>query len=692
MSLPTFGQLLSEYMQRSGISDSELARSIGVRRQTIFRWKEGLVERPRAREDVLQCAKKLRLTDEERDRLLLAAGFAPMQLAPPVLREASAANATVFQETLPSSAIASAKDPESAIDEVQEGSAASLQSTALPEGMSPRLDSPPAIDPVPSGSSPLAPLSKEIRLPVEPAASSQRMPIPPTNRTTQAPSLALPPLMREILRLPTSHHLRWWPLGGALVIVVLLGLLWTRGAPFLITATPTLPPPATVLLHPPPQTPPQTLPADLVADEGETLLLVAQFTGVTLVERFDVAERIGEALSEQITTAPLMSTTVAIWPEEIPNAERARQVLAAANATMLIWGKYDSGRVRVNLETGDPQGSQKRDFTLTSADELVTTINSTVPHEIRLVALMALGRLLRNRGNYPAATAAFQGALVLDPEDQGAKATLNFYLGYLAEQGGSLRDLNRAVAYYTRAIELDNQLSIAYYNRGTVQIKRYGLLPPDEKRLVETLDAALADLRMVITYQPTYRDAYLNRGVAYYERDAPDDMAAALRDLSRAIALKADYAHAHYLRGLVQIRAGEGMGWVEDFQQTLALQPDHAGAISGLCWGYVLAQQAETALTYCDQAVELDTTGASRDSRGIAYAQLGRYAEAIADFRAYLALLQTQEPASLYERQRGPLIEQWIIQLEAGENPFGPTLLEKLRHRDHYDGDASADR
>ena len=67
MTLPTFGKLLSEYMSRSGISDSELARSIGVRRQTIFRWKEGLVERPRAREDVLQCAKKLRLSDEERD-------------------------------------------------------------------------------------------------------------------------------------------------------------------------------------------------------------------------------------------------------------------------------------------------------------------------------------------------------------------------------------------------------------------------------------------------------------------------------------------------------------------------------------------------------------------------------------------------------------------------------------------------
>ena len=49
----SFAELLSEYMARTGISDAELARGIGVRRQTIFRWKEGLVRRPRYREDVL---------------------------------------------------------------------------------------------------------------------------------------------------------------------------------------------------------------------------------------------------------------------------------------------------------------------------------------------------------------------------------------------------------------------------------------------------------------------------------------------------------------------------------------------------------------------------------------------------------------------------------------------------------------
>lgn len=79
----TFSELLREYIGRTGVSDAELARAVGVQRQTVFRWKEGLVARPRTAEDVLHLAAKLRLTPAERDELLLAAGFAPVTGPPP---------------------------------------------------------------------------------------------------------------------------------------------------------------------------------------------------------------------------------------------------------------------------------------------------------------------------------------------------------------------------------------------------------------------------------------------------------------------------------------------------------------------------------------------------------------------------------------------------------------------------------
>jgi hypothetical protein len=80
--METFAELLSYHIKRVGISDTELARTVGVSRQTIFRWREGLTGRPNGREDVLAIAEKLHLSSEERDTLLLVAGFRPDNIAP----------------------------------------------------------------------------------------------------------------------------------------------------------------------------------------------------------------------------------------------------------------------------------------------------------------------------------------------------------------------------------------------------------------------------------------------------------------------------------------------------------------------------------------------------------------------------------------------------------------------------------
>ncbi len=73
----SFGDLLTEYMSRTGIGDAELARRVNVNRLTLIRWREGVTERPRHRQDVARCADVLRLTQEERDEFLQAAGFQP---------------------------------------------------------------------------------------------------------------------------------------------------------------------------------------------------------------------------------------------------------------------------------------------------------------------------------------------------------------------------------------------------------------------------------------------------------------------------------------------------------------------------------------------------------------------------------------------------------------------------------------
>lgn len=93
----TFSELLREHVARAGVPDAELARAVGVQRQTVFRWKEGLVARPRSAEDVLRLSAKLRLTPAERDELLLAAGFPPVEM--PVVSEAVEESAGAVEPT-----------------------------------------------------------------------------------------------------------------------------------------------------------------------------------------------------------------------------------------------------------------------------------------------------------------------------------------------------------------------------------------------------------------------------------------------------------------------------------------------------------------------------------------------------------------------------------------------------------------
>ena len=107
--MQTFAELLTSYMERTGIGDAELARRIPVSRPTLIRWKEGVTTRPRYREDVVRCAELLRLTQEETDEILLAAGFSP-ETAPapedsPLPRELAAEPEPVRAETAPRSVI-----------------------------------------------------------------------------------------------------------------------------------------------------------------------------------------------------------------------------------------------------------------------------------------------------------------------------------------------------------------------------------------------------------------------------------------------------------------------------------------------------------------------------------------------------------------------------------------------------------
>jgi tetratricopeptide (TPR) repeat protein len=233
---------------------------------------------------------------------------------------------------------------------------------------------------------------------------------------------------------------------------------------------------------------------------------------------------------------------------------------------------------------------------------------------------------------------------------------------------GQAVDLDRAIEDLSHAVSAKPDYAVARLNRGVAYLERNS---PDD--LVRALD----DFSRAITLAPDAPKAYINRGIAYLGRGEAGDLGRATEDFNRAIDLAPDAPGGYLNRGLAYVRAGERQRWLADFERVLALAPKHRGAYNSLCWAYALDQQPDLALPYCDQAVALDPTGYSRDSRGLVYAELGRLEEAAEEFETFLDWLGGQ-PEGAYQRH-GPTREAWVQTLKGGQNPIDQETLERLR-------------
>ncbi len=144
--------------------------------------------------------------------------------------------------------------------------------------------------------------------------------------------------------------------------------------------------------------------------------------------------------------------------------------------------------------------------------------------------------------------------------------------------------LDRAIADYSKAIELDPQSSIAYNNRGVAHA------------LAGEPESAIGDYDQAAAIDPNNACAHLNRGDAYRERG----------DRERAIA---------------------------DYSKAIELDPDCAQAYCERAEAYQSRGNLELAMTDFDKAIELDASDAvSHLGRGRIHAKRGAFNLAVASF------------------------------------------------------------
>lgn len=187
-------------------------------------------------------------------------------------------------------------------------------------------------------------------------------------------------------------------------------------------------------------------------------------------------------------------------------------------------------------------------------------------------------------------------------------------------------------------------------------------------------EKALAEIEKALALNATLPRAYYARAMVHHQQE---DLPAALADLEQARTLDPGYLDAYIGLGMLYKEMGDLAQTVASYQKALELDPDNADWYNNLCWAYGVFNQPEEGLEYCERAIELRAEPYIHDSRGLVYALLGDYGNAIVDFTIFVNAYEKRYPGQTF-----PVVEQrkaWIKAMQAGDNPFTAEVLEALR-------------
>jgi tetratricopeptide (TPR) repeat protein len=130
------------------------------------------------------------------------------------------------------------------------------------------------------------------------------------------------------------------------------------------------------------------------------------------------------------------------------------------------------------------------------------------------------------------------------------------------KQGNLLRekgDFDGAIAAYTEAIRLDPQNAPVYSGRAYAHFKK------------GEFDQAIVAYSEAIRLDPKYAEAYCNRGLAYGKKSDQDK---AIADFTEAIRLNPEDAEAYYNRGCTYVKKGDHDKGINDFTAAIRINPN----------------------------------------------------------------------------------------------------------------------
>jgi tetratricopeptide (TPR) repeat protein len=192
--------------------------------------------------------------------------------------------------------------------------------------------------------------------------------------------------------------------------------------------------------------------------------------------------------------------------------------------------------------------------------------------------------------------------------------------GMAAASGG---DFDEAIRLYTKAIESGElsreDLSNAYFNRGVSWYNK------------GDYDKAIADYSKAIEINPEWSRCYYYRGNVWGTKG---DYDRAIADFTKAIEIDPEYALAYNNRGDAWQEKGDYDRAITDYTKTIGIAPEYVNALNGLAWLMATCREeryrdGNRAVEFAEKAVELEDDAGILDTLAAAYAEAGRFQDAI---------------------------------------------------------------
>ncbi len=175
------------------------------------------------------------------------------------------------------------------------------------------------------------------------------------------------------------------------------------------------------------------------------------------------------------------------------------------------------------------------------------------------------------------------------------------------------KDFDKAIAEYSKALEINPQYALAYNNRGYTYY------------LMKEYDKAIVDLSKAIEIDPQFLRPYHNRREAYLavsksdlaDADAKkiielenkiisDKNEKAIAELSKAIQTNPQDSNAYYNRGNVYLEIKEYDKAIVDFSKLIEINPQYAEAYNDRGYAYYLKKDYDKAITDYSKAININ--------------------------------------------------------------------------------------